>query len=229
MFIRHFISAFAIAAALISSASAADSAGQWEVIFDGKSTDKLRGFKRESFPDKGWTLVDGALKAEPKGEVVDLVTKDKYRDFELELEWKVTPGANSGIMYRVSEKFDAPWHTGPEYQLLDDARHADGKSPKTSSASLYALIAPKNPELKPVGEWNKTRIVLQGSKLQHWLNGRKVVECDLASPEVKDLIAKSKFSSLPHFAQEPEGYLCFQHHHDEVYLRNIRVRRLDSK
>lgn len=197
-----------------------------EILFDGSNVDKWRGYKRDTFPDKGWKIEDGALKAIPNGEVVDIVTKEKYDNFVLMLEWKVAPGANSGIMYRVTEDFDAPWHTGAEYQILDDAKHADGKNPKTSAGSLYALIAPKDKELKPVGEWNRTRIVVRGNHVEHWLNGKKVVEFELGSPETTELIAGSKFKGMPKFAKQPGGHIVLQHHHDEVWFRNIRVRKI---
>src|SRR5436190_7066443 len=178
---------------------------KFEVLFDGKSTDKWRGYKRQDFPTKAWTIEDGALKTNPKADPVDLVTKENYDNFDLQFEWKVTPGANSGVMYHLNEDFDEAWNTGPEYQILDDAKHADGKDPKTSAAALYALIAPRDKELKPVGEWNEGRILVQGKHVEHYLNGKKVVEYDLGSPELEALIARSKFASFPKFAKLETG------------------------
>lgn len=200
--------------------------GKWEVLFDGKSTDRWRAFKRESFPDKGWKVEDGALKTIPGGDVVDIITKEKFADFELELEWKISPGGNSGIIYRVSEDFDQVWFTGPEYQVLDDAKHPDGKKPETTACSVYALIAPTNKTLKPVGGWNKARIVAKGTHVEHWLNGKKVAEYDSDSQQFKDLIAASKFKDKPRFAKETSGHIALQNHHDEVWYRNVRIRRL---
>jgi len=199
-----------------------------EILFDGSNVDKWRAFKREGFPDKGWKIEDGTLKTIPGGDEVDIVTKEKYDNFVLMLEWKVSPGANSGIMYRVSEEFGAAWHTGAEYQVLDDSKHADGKNPKTSAGSLYALIAPQDKELKPVGEWNRTRILVRGSHVEHWLNGKKVVEFELGSPETTALIAGSKFKDMPKFTKEATGHIVLQHHHDEVWFRNIRVRKISA-
>jgi len=199
--------------------------GKWETLFDGKSLDKWRGFKTNSFPGNSWKVEDGVLKTVAGGHGPDIVTREKFEDFELELEWKVTPGANSGIMYRVSEAFDAPYETGPEMQVLDDEKHDDGRNPKTSAGSLYALIAPKHKTLKPVGEWNKARIAVQGNHVEHWLNGAKVVEYELGSPELNQLIAQSKFKDMPRFAKEKTGHIDLQHHGDEVWYRNIRVRR----
>ena len=106
------------------------------------------------------------------------------------------------------------------------ALHADGRDPKTSAGSLYALMAPKNKKLKPVGEWNKVRIVVQGKQVAHWLNGVKVVEFELGSAELNQLIARSKFSDMPRFGKEKTGFIDLQHHGDEVWYRKIRVRRL---
>src|SRR3989442_8663558 len=183
--------------------------GKWKVLFDGKSVDKWRGYKMNSFPDHSWKVEDGALKAIAGADGPDIVTKEKFGNFELELEWKVSPGANSGIMYRVSEDFGAPYETGPEMQVLDDDKHAHGPDPKTSAGSPYALIAPKNKKLKPVGEWNKVRIVVQDNQVAHWLNGVKVVEFGLGSAELNQLIAGSKFKDMPRFAKEKTGYIDF--------------------
>lgn len=198
----------------------------WKVLFDGDSTDAWRGFKREAFPDKAWKVENGTLATITGSEVVDLVTRESYQNFELQLEWKVSPAGNSGIMYHVTEEFKAPWHTGPEVQVLDDEKHNDGKNPKTSAGALYALLPPKNKVLKPVGEWNQARVVINGNHGEHWLNGVKVVEYELNSPELNALIASSKFSSMPKFAKEPTGHIVLQHHRDAVWFRNIKVRRL---
>jgi len=210
----------------VRGAEAKAKSDKWEVLFNGKSVDKWRGFKMKSFPDQSWKVEAGVLKTIRGEHGTDIITKEKYDNFELELEWKVTPGANSGIMYHVSEDFDAPYETGPEMQVLDDHKHPDAKDPKTSAGSLYALIAPKNTRLKPVGEWNKVRLVVQGSHAEHWLNGVKVVEYELGSDPLNRLIVQSKFKDMPRFAKEKTGYLDLQHHGDEVWYRKIRVRRL---
>ena len=210
----------------INGQSAATKAGKWEVLFDGSSTDHWRGFKQLGFPDKSWKVENGALKTIPGESGADLVTKEQYDNFELELEWRISPGGNSGIMYHVTENFEEPWHTGPEMQVLDDDKHADGKDPKTSAGSLYALIAPTNKKLKPVGEWNQVRLIVRGNHVEHWLNGAKVVEYELGSESLKTLIAQSKFKDTPRFAKEPKGHIDLQHHHDEVWYRNIKIRRL---
>jgi hypothetical protein len=196
------------------------------VLFDGKTKDAWRGYKRKDFPDKGWTVDQGALKTIVGGDQVDLITKEKFRNFELELEWKVSPGGNGGIFYRAGEDDPEIWHNAPEIQVLDDDRHSDGKNPKTSAGSLYALIAPKGKKLKPVGEFNQFRLVARGNHVEHWLNGAKVVEYELGSDYLKSLIAESKFKDKPNFGRLKEGYIGIQHHGQEVWYRNIRVRVL---
>ena len=199
---------------------------EWTVLFDGHSTDKLRGYNMDSFPGDKWVIEGDALRAVP-GKSVDLVTKDKFKDFELELEWKVSKSGNSGVMYRVSEDFDEVWHSGPEMQIVDDLNTDDGKNPKTSAGSLYALIAPNaKKKANPAGEWNQARVVMKNKHVEHWLNGVKILEYDWNSPQVKGLIAQSKFKDMPRFMQEKKGLICFQHHGQEVWLRNIKIRKL---
>ena len=168
---------------LIGTSLLAD--GKWLVLFDGKSKDAWRGYQRKDFPDKGWAVDHGAFKTIVGGDQVDLVTKQKFSNFELELEWKVSPGGNGGIFYRASEEDMEIWHSAPEIQVLDDDRHGDGKNPMTSAAALYALVAPIDKKLRPVGEFNEFRLVLQGNRSEHWLNGAKVVEYELDSPKLK--------------------------------------------
>jgi hypothetical protein len=210
----------------ISSFPAMAKKGKWKVLFDGKSTDAWRGFKQDSFPDKAWKVEGDTLRSLVGGQSRDLITREKYQDFELELEWKVAPGGNSGIIYLVSEDFDETYHTGPEMQVLDDAKHRDGKNPKTSAGSLYGLIAPSNRVLHPAGEWNKVRLLVQNGHVEHWLNGRKIVEFDLGSDQLKQSIAASKFKDFPRFAQNREGFVALQHHGEEAWYRKVRIRSL---
>ncbi|HXM35489.1 MAG TPA: DUF1080 domain-containing protein, partial [Pyrinomonadaceae bacterium] len=171
--------------------------GKWKVLFDGKSTDAWRGFRQDSFPGKVWKIEGGTLRTIVGGEARDLITREKFRDFELELEWKISAGGNSGVIYLVSEDFDQTYQTGPEMQVLDDAKHRDGKDPKTSAGALYALIAPVNKVLRPVGQWNKVRLIVHNGHVEHRLNGKKLLDYDLGSDQLKSLIAKSKFKDFP--------------------------------
>jgi hypothetical protein len=197
----------------------------WKQLFDGKDTSQWRGYKATSFPTKGWRVENGTLRHVAGEGGGDLITLDKFSDFELRFEWKVSPGANSGVIYRVTEDHNASYETGPEYQVLDESKHADGKNPKTSAAALYALIACNTEkELKPVGEWNKARIVVKGNQAEHWLNKKKVVEYQWGGSETQKLISESKFKGMPGFAKNSSGHICLQDHGDDVWFRNIKIR-----
>jgi hypothetical protein len=222
----RFFPALALVALLASTSFV--HAAKWTVLFNGKNADQWRGFHRDSFPNDCWAIENGTLRTLPgKGVAVDLITKEKFGDFDLELEWKATPGANSGIIYHCSEEYDHSFMTGPEYQLLDDKLNHDGQNPKTSAGALYALIAPKNKDLKPVGQWNKARLIVKKGHVEHWMNGKKVVEYQWGSPEVKELIANSKFSKWPGFMTLDRGYIALQHHGGDMSFRNVRIKKLD--
>jgi hypothetical protein len=201
--------------------------GEWEILFGGKGPNKLRGYQMERFPSENWVVEGDALKTVP-GKAVDLITTEKYKDFELELEWKVAEGGNSGVMYNVVEGAGPSYTTGPEMQILDDARHPDGREPKTTAGALYGMLAPNaKKKLNPAGQWNKSKIVIKGDLVEHWLNGEKIVEYKWGSEEMKRWIANSKFKDMPEFAKAKEGgHITIQHHGEEAWFRNIRIRRL---
>ncbi len=195
----------------------------WTVLFDGTATSAWRGFKRQDLPS-GWQIVDGALtRVGPGG---DIITRDQFGDFELELEWRVEPKGNSGIMYRVTEEDANTYRTGPEMQVLDDAGHADGKNRLTSAGSNYGLHAAPEGAVKPAGEWNHARIVARGAHIEHWLNGQKVVEYELWSPDWEAKVKASKFSAWSGYGRAKRGHVALQDHGDRVAFRNIRIREL---
>lgn len=202
-------------------------AGDWVILFDGKKTEKLRAYGGKDFPSQSWVIENETLKTVP-GQAVDLVTAEPYKDFEFEIEWKVAPGGNSGVMYNVIEGSGPSYSTGPEMQILDDARHPDGKNPKTRAGSLYAMVAPSEKgKVKPAGEWNKAKLVVKNNQVEHWLNGEKVVEYQWGSEALKGWIANSKFKDMPDFAKSTQGGLiAIQHHGEEAWFRNIRIRKL---
>lgn len=203
---------------------ALEHAGPWKALFDGGSTAAFRDYHGTTIsPD--WQVVDGTLtKTKP---TEDLITKDQYGDFELTLEWKMGPGGNSGIFYRATEDADKIYWTAPEYQLLDDARHPDGKNPLTSAGASYGLYPAPRGVVKPANEWNSTRIVAKGNHVEHWLNGVKMVEFELFSPDWMEKFKASKFKDLPKWARAPRGFIGIQGDHDGVLaLRNIRIREL---
>ena len=196
-------------------------AGGWRTLFDGTSTAAWRGYRSESLP-AGWQAVDGTLAR--VGEAGDIVTREQFANFELELDWRVQPGGNSGVMFRVTETAEATYETGPEMQVLDDARHADGKSPLTSAGSAYGLYPAPRGIVKPAGEWNAARLVVDGAHVEHWLNGTKLLEYELWTPEWKAKVAASKFAEWPGYGMARRGHIALQDHGDPVAFRNIRIR-----
>jgi len=206
------------------SLSQAEAAAGWKLLFDGKTAEGWRGYRMETFPEKGWAVEDGCLHLLPGGGG-DILTEKTYGDFELSLEWKATEGANSGVMFRVTEEELAPWQTGPEYQILDDAGAGAGSTDPHSAGALYDLYAP-SPEkvLHPAGEWNQARIALRGSRLEHWLNGILVVDCDLTSPEYLARLEASKFHVFPKFGRNESGHIDLQDHGHELWFRNVKIR-----
>jgi hypothetical protein len=176
----------------------------------------------------GWKVDEGAIHFVPptEGQRADIVTKKQYENFELALDWAVTPGGNSGIMFRVSEDKARTYETGAEFQVLDNAGHADGKKPVTSAGSNYALHAPVKDVTRPVGEWNEARIRVEGAHVTHWLNGTKLLEYDLWSPEWKALVAASKFAAMPGYGLNKSGHIALQDHGDHVRFRNVKIRSL---
>ena len=205
---------------------------QWQALFDGKSLDAWRGYKMATVPD-GWKIEGGALTKD--GHVGDLITKDEFGNFELELEWKIGRAGNSGIFYRGIEdpdfkgrpNDDRIYTTGPEYQLLDDNEAEDNKTRLTCAAAAYGLYPSPPGHLKPVGEWNKARIVANGAHVEHWLNDVKMVEYELWSPDWEAKVAATKFKAWPKFGRAKRGHIGVQGDHaGALAFRNIRIRSL---
>ena len=204
--------------------------GQWSatrqpetiVLFEGKTLDQFRGYDKEEI-GAGWKVEDGTLHFDGTKGSGDIVTKQEFKNFVLKFEWKISEGGNSGVMYRVSLGDKKPYLSGPEYQVLDDSKHHDGKKPSTSAGSLYALYVPQNKTLNPVGQWNTSKIVLNGSKVEHWLNGNKVVDAEIGSADWKEKVEASKFKTWEKFGKNDKGHLCFQDHGNKVWYRSITV------
>jgi hypothetical protein len=199
----------------------AEAAAGWKLLFDGKSTAGWRGFKTPA-PDPGWKATGGALSPDPKSSK-DLVTKGDYENFDFTFDWKISPKGNSGVIYHVINVGDETYESGPEYQVLDNAH---GEPPLQRAASLYALYAPAMDMTKPVGEFNHGRIVVDHGKVQHWLNGMKVVEYDMNSADFKARVAASKFKQWPQFATGKAGAIALQTHGADVWYKNLKIRVL---
>lgn len=206
--------------------SADEKAAGWTLLFDGTSTAGWHGWKQPTFPSKGWSVKDGTLCFTPGEGGGDIATDAEFGDFELAWEWKVAEGGNSGVMYRCTEDKNYPWETGREYQILDDARHADGKGRLTRAACMYAVAPLEFDVARPAGEWNHARIVCKGDRIEHHLNGFKVVDLDAASQEYAAAIDASKFRTMPHYGKPLKGRIALQDHGDPVWYRNIKIRVL---
>ncbi len=197
---------------------------EWTVLFDGEKVNGLRGYKQAGLPDS-WVIVDGTMKTIP-GHGVDLISENVYKNFELELEWKVPKGGNSGIFYFATEEGKHIYESAPEMQVLDNIAHKDGLRDVTTAGSLYDLIAPIKNVVKTVGEFNQVRIKVEDNHVEHWLNGIKILEYEYQSEHMKALIAKSKFKTMPLFAKASSGHIGLQGDHGEIWYRNIRIRKL---
>lgn len=194
-----------------------------------------REYKKETFPAKGWDFKDGVFHHVDGGGGGDIITKDEYKNFELELQFKTGVAANSGIIYHIAETKDYCWMTGPEYQLLEDVGAKEKLDGLHSCAALYDILpAPATKQLKPANEWNDAKITFRNGVVQHWLNGEKVVELrffdDNGKPTEDWLkkIAGSKFKEWPGFGLEAKGHIALQEHPGDASFRNIKVRDLDA-
>src|SRR2546425_3677390 len=214
----------AIALTTIVPQSMAQSAAKWRVLFDGTSLDAWRGYKSEKVPP-GWTIVDRTLAKD--GRVEDIVSKDEFGDFELVMDWKIGEAGNSGIFYRGTEEYEHIYWSAPEYQLLDDAKASDNKTRLTCAGAAYAIYPSPPGHLKPVGEWNTVRIVARGAHVEHWLNGFKLLEYELGSPDWQTKVKASKFVDWANYGRAPRGHIAMQGDHEgALAFRNIRIREL---
>ncbi len=196
------------------------------LLFDGTTTTNWRGYKRTTMP-ASWKVMDGTLAQMGGNEGGDdIVTDQEYGNFELRLQWRVAKDGNSGVMYRVSEQYEAPYESGPEMQVLDDAGHPDGKSRLTAAGSCFGMYPVEAGIVKPAGEWNEIAIIAKGAHVEHWLNGKKVVSYELWSDDWKARLAASKFKQWPGYGMSKTGHIALQDHGDAVAFRNIRIRKL---
>ena len=210
--------------------------GDWIPLFDGSTLQGWHSYGK-SVPGAAWTVQDSAIHLVPNrltggyqtNDGGDLVTEMEFEDFELKLEWKIAKNGNSGIIFYVQEDpalYPETWFTGIETQVLDITGNEDANSPKHQIADLYDLVAATSHPGKPFGEWNKVRIKSQHGKLDIWLNDTRVIETTLWDQQWKELSAKSKFHEMPDFGMFKKGRIALQDHGDEVWYRNIMIRKL---
>ncbi len=221
--------------AAVNTLTDAEMADGWILMFDGQTPGKWRGYNKDHFPT-GWAVTDGTLqcKSSGRGEAGaqdggDIIYDEKFQNFELSLEWKISEGGNSGILYLAQEIPDkAIWQSAPEMQVLDNTKHPDGRDGVHSAGALYDMIGVDQSKVKPVGEWNQAKLLVYKGLVEHWLNGEKVVEYHLWTPEWKEMVAKSKFPQYnPDWVNvAQEGFIGLQDHGDDVWYRNIKIKKL---
>ena len=209
--------------------TAGEKAVGWKLLFDGTGTKGWRCYKKDSFPIQGWKVEHGLLHKIANESGGDIITEEKFDNFDLRWEWRLAEKGNNGLKYLVTEeRASAPGH---EYQMLDDAGHPDGKiGPQRQTASFYDVLPPAadKPLNKP-GEWNSSRVLIEGNHVEHWLNGAKVLEYELGSPAVLAAMQESKFKNAKGFGTKIKGHILLTDHKDECWFRNIKIRELPAQ
>ena len=206
-----------------NSLTAAEKAAGWRLLFDGHTTTGWRNYGKPTI-SPGWTVQDGALTRTGAGG--DIITTDEFKNFELSIDWKIEIGGNSGVFYRASEDSDAIYWNAVEVQVLDDAKHPDGQNRMTSAGAAYDLYPSPAGHVHPGGEWNSARLIVNGNHVEHWLNGFKLLEYELGSPDWNSKVAGSKFKPHPRFGKNSQGHIGLQDHGNVVAFRNIKIRVL---
>ena len=231
---QQFIPAVVLAVSLVpqpaggskpvpNTLTAAEQAAGWQLLFDGTSLDAWRGYRRETLPESGWELKDGALRTVAKVKGAELITRKKFNDFEFTWEWRVAPGGNNGVKYLVTE--GRPQSPGHEYQMIDDAGYPGKLGPNHLTADFYDVLpAAADKPIRPAGEWNTSRIVVRGARVEHWLNGKNVLTYELGSAAAKAGVEKSKFKGHPGFGEKIAGHIMLTYHQDECWYRNLKIR-----
>jgi hypothetical protein len=206
--------------------------GRWEILFDGKGTEKWRSKSGADFPSKGWKVENGLLFLDDKGGG-DIITREKFGNFELFFEFNFTEGANSGIKYFVDTIINTETgnsiFNGPEYQIIDDYGHEqikDDPNGLSSTASAYLLYPPKNKKLNPHGQWNTGAIIAKNGNVEHWLNGVRVLKYKPGSKDFNKRKAETKFKNDQYYGEVKSGHILLTDHNDKVYFRNIKIRKL---
>lgn len=204
----------------------------WVMLFDGKSLNGWKIYKDR--PNNTWEVSNGYLHCKPVDEKAqgsgdkrsDLMSIAEFSDFELMFDWNIAAGGNSGVMFRVTEEYEQPYFSGPEFQLIDDTGYPGKLKDSQTTGANYDVHAPAPKKLNPAGSWNSGKIVVKGNHVEHWVNGQKVVEYDLGSPDWTKRVAASKWKDTPGYAKAPKGHIDFQDHGSEIWFRHIMIREL---
>lgn len=198
----------------------------WILLFDGKNTNGWKGYQNRE--QDGWTVANGELFCKETGvkKRADLITVEQYDNYELSIDWKIAPKHNSGIIYRCTEDNGASFESGPEYQLIDDIGYPDKLYDKQLSGANYDMHAPSAKVSKPAGQYNNTRIIVNNAHVEHWLNGVKVVEYELWTPEWEKTKAGSKWKDLKQYGASKTGHIALQDHGGGVFFKNIKLRKM---
>lgn len=199
----------------------------WQLLFDGKSLEGWRTFKNQ--PNNSWEVVDGTLHCKPFDDAdqrADLITMAQYKNFEMQFDWKIGYQGNSGVMFRVTEEFDQPYLTGPEYQLLDDVGYPGESKEVTMTGANYDMQAAENKKVNPQGEWNTSKLLVKDNHVEHWLNGVNVLSYELGSEAWKKQKANCKWNDVDSYGAATQGHIDLQDHSSEVWFKNIMIRVL---
>lgn len=213
---------FAVTSVCAHDLSDAEKKEGWRTMFDGHSLKGWRSFGKKTGPEKGWIIKDHNLVKVAGEKGGDLISEQAYGDFEFSWEWMIRDKGNNGVKYMITEERGQP--IGHEYQMVDDKTVDD---PKHSTASFYYVLAPDPAKpLKPPGQWNASRIVVKGNQVEHWLNGKKVLEYELGSERVLEGVKASKFKDVKGFGTKIRGHILLTDHNDEANYRNLKIREL---
>jgi len=220
------------ATASLPSLTETQKAEGWKLLFDGKSLNGWQIYKARK--NNTWEVKDGILHCKPLNESAkgdgdersDLMTSDEFENFEFSCDWKITANGNSGIIYRSTEEFEQPYYSGPEYQLIDDANYKPKPTDKQLTGSVYDMYITAPKSMKPVGEWNSTKIVVNGKHVEHWLNGQKIVEYEFGSPDWTKRKENSKWKEWKGYGMAAKGHITLQDHGHEASFKNVMVRTL---
>jgi hypothetical protein len=206
----------------------------WRLLFDGQTTAGWRRYQATTMPTT-WKVENGSLLSRPGKDDSrgDIVTVDQFDDFELVLEWKMTKGNNGGVIYRATEELENVWESGAEFQILDNDGHADGLNRLASAGSCYAVFAPAKDATRPLGQWNRTRIVARGKHVEHWLNGEELLEYEVDSERWRSHVKTSKYFHTAYgrgnWGRAPKGHIALQDYGGAIEYRNIKLRPIAAK